>query len=67
MNDTMRRERGLAEIQAFLRREKQSLAEDMIIAAYQSDVPITAIEVMQKTAGITDVRLAELRKKAQTV
>jgi hypothetical protein len=37
----------------------------MIIIALQSNAPIALIETMQKGAGITDARLAELRKQAK--
>ena len=66
MSDTMRRERGLAEIQAFLKKREITGMEKMIIMALQSNVPAEAIEVMRTGAGITDVRLAELTKQAQT-
>ena len=69
MNDTMRREKGLAEIQAFLNRNKKTGEttgmEKMIITAIQSNVQPEAIETMKNVAGITDVRLAELKKQAQ--
>ena len=81
MNDTLRRERGLAEIQAFLERNKRQAAEQaaeqatkqatqnaderMIIATIQNNFRPEAIEIMKKTAGITDARFAELINQAQ--
>jgi hypothetical protein len=77
MNDTMRRERGLAEIQAFLNRQRtqaaeqaaksatQSTAEKMLIMAIQSNAAPLVIETMQKGMEITDTRLAELKILAQ--
>ena len=69
MNDIMRRERGLSEIHMFLERNKKSGEavgmEKMIITALQSNFPSEAIEVMKKSAGITDIRLAELKNQAQ--
>jgi hypothetical protein len=73
MSDTMRRERGLAEIQAFLNSQRkeaaqnatQSTAEKMLIMAIQSNAAAIVIETMQKGMGITDTRLAELKILAQ--
>jgi len=69
MNDTMRREKGLAEIQAFLNNQKRSAVqkamEESLISAFQNNAPTPLIEVMQKSAGITDIRLDELKKQAQ--
>ena len=39
--------------------------EKMLIMALQSNVPAHAIETMRKGAGITETRLAELKKQAQ--
>ena len=77
INETMRRERGLAEIQAFLNRQRKQAAEqaaqsakatgmeEMVILAIQNNVHPEAVEVMRKAAGITDIRLAELKEQAQ--
>jgi len=73
VNDTLRRERGLAEIQAFLNRQRneaaqnatQNTAEKMLIMAIQSNATAIVIETMQKGMGITDTRLAELKILAQ--
>jgi len=39
--------------------------EEMIVTAIQNNAQPELIETMRKTAGITDARLAELRKQAQ--
>jgi hypothetical protein len=39
--------------------------EKMIMVALQSNAPTNVIETMQKGAGITDAKLAELKKQAQ--
>ena len=67
MDETMRRERGLAEIQAFLKKQKQSGMEKMIVTALQSNAPLELIEAMRKNADITEYRLAELKKQAQII
>ena len=46
--------------------EIKKTKEEMIIIALQSNVPNMVIETMQKKAGITDARLAELRKQTQS-
>jgi len=74
MSETMRRERGLAEIQAFLewnRRQGAKSAEatgmeKMIVAAIQNNVQTEAIESMRKIAGVTDDRLIELKQRAKS-
>jgi len=74
VNDTLRRERGLNEIQAFMEKQKRSAAkkaekstaEKMLIMAMQSNVPSEAIEIMRTGVGITDTRLAELKEQAQS-
>ena len=69
VDETLRREQGLAEIQAFLAKGKkiaiQKHSEDMLIEALQNDVPHAFIEIMRTRAGITESRLAELKKQAQ--
>jgi hypothetical protein len=68
VDETLRREQGLAEIQAFLAKGKkmaiQKHSEDMLIEALQNDVPHTFIEIMRTRAGITDARFAEIKKLA---
>jgi len=73
MSDTLRRERGLIEIQAFLERNKRAgIAEGeikgeikgmeiMIITALKNNAAPALIEALQTSAGVSDVRLAELR------
>ena len=39
--------------------------EEMIIVAIQNNVPCEAVEAMRKNAGITELRLVELKKQAQ--
>jgi len=69
VNDTLNRQGELLQLQNYFRkREQKSKAtgmEEMIIAAFQNNFQPEAIETMKKTAGITDVRLAELRKQAK--
>jgi predicted transposase/invertase (TIGR01784 family) len=69
VNDTMKRERGMRELQIFLnKREQKSKAvgmEEMIITAFQANAASEVIEAMQQNAGITEARLAELKKQAQ--
>ncbi|MCL1996678.1 MAG: PD-(D/E)XK nuclease family transposase [Defluviitaleaceae bacterium] len=45
--------------------EKKKAQEEMIITAIQNAVPSQAIEAMRKNAGITETRLAELKKQIQ--
>jgi len=77
VNDTLNRYDELLQLQNFFRRREQKVAEQaavsaeqktaekMIIAAFQNNFQPEAIETMQKTAGITDTRLAELKKQAE--
>ena len=39
-------------------------AEEMLITAIKVNVPTEAIEAMRQHAGITEARLAELKKQA---
>ena len=52
MSDTMRRERGLAEIQAFLKKREATGMEKMIIATLKINAPSEVIETMKTTAGL---------------
>jgi len=73
INDTMRREKGLNELQNFMNRQRQisaqkaaqKTAEDILISAFQNNFPIEAVEVIRQRAGITESRLAELKEQAQ--
>jgi len=65
MSDTMRRERGLIEIQAFLARNKREGMEEMIITALKNNAAPALIEALQISAGVTDARLAELKSQVQ--
>ena len=47
--------------------EKQKLAEEMLITAFQNAVPLQAIEAMRQNAGITEDRLAELKEQAKRI
>jgi len=62
VNDTMRRERGLREIQVFIEKREAAGMEKMIVMALQNNVHSEAIEVMRKGAGISDARFDELKK-----
>ena len=68
MNNTMRREQGLNEIQAYMQRREQEaeqrVKEEMIITAFKNNATPALIEALRLSAGITDDRLAEI--KAQT-
>ena len=69
VDETLRREQGLAEIQAFLAKNRrmgvQEANENMIIMALQNNVASDVIEIMRTSVGVTDSRLAELKKQAQ--
>jgi len=65
INDTMRREKGLNELQNFMNRQKLESAEKMLITAIQNGVPASAIEAMRQSVGITDTRFAVLKKQAR--
>ena len=77
VNDTLNRQGELLQLQNYFRRREQKaaqqaavsaeekLAEKMIIAAFQNNFQPEVIETTKKTAGITDARLAELRKQAK--
>ena len=65
VDDALRRERGLKEIQAFLIKNKAVGMEEMIITAFKANAPSEIIEAMRKQAGITEARLAELEKRAK--
>jgi hypothetical protein len=71
VNDTLNRAGELLQLQNyFRRREQKSKAtgmEEMIITAFQTNAPTEVVEAMKKNAGITDMRLAELKKKSETV
>jgi hypothetical protein len=60
----------LLEFQKYVKKEAQTEAqkvkEELIITAFQNSFPPEAIEAMQKKAEITDARLAELKKLAQS-
>ncbi|MCL2388670.1 MAG: hypothetical protein FWC89_14155, partial [Defluviitaleaceae bacterium] len=72
VNDTLNRAGELLQLQNYFRRKEQKIAasaeatgmEKMIIAAFQNNVQLEAIESMRNTAGITDIRFAELKKQA---
>ena len=66
VNETLRRERGLIEIQAYMNRREQSVAEKMIITAFQNSAAFDVIEAMKNIAGITEARLVELKNQAQS-
>jgi hypothetical protein len=65
VNDAMKREQGLLELQTFLNKQKQKGKEEMLIMAIQTNVPNEALETMRQRAEITESRLAELKKQAQ--
>ena len=77
VNDTLNRKKELEQLRAYMERQTQKGEalgmqkgeavgmEKMIIMALQSNAPTYVIEAMQKGAGITKSRLAELKKQAQ--
>jgi len=69
VNDTLNRAGELLQLQNYFRRREQQAAQNaeerMIVMAMQSNAPAEVISTMQKGAGITDTRLAELKKQAQ--
>ncbi|MCL2203425.1 MAG: Rpn family recombination-promoting nuclease/putative transposase [Defluviitaleaceae bacterium] len=69
VNDTLNRAGELLQLQNYFRRREQQATQNaeerMIVMAIQSNAPTEVISTMQKGAGITDTRLAELRKQAQ--
>ena len=71
VNDTLNRAGELLQLQNYFKRQARkealNVAEEMILAAIQSNVQPEAIETMRKKAGITDTRLAELKKQAEAV
>ena len=82
VNDTLNRANELLQLQNYFRRREERAAEkaakqaaesakaigmeEMIIAAIQSNAQPQVIETMKATAGITDTRLEELKKQAQS-
>ena len=74
VNDTLNRAGELLQLQNYFRRREQKAAvsadikakEEMLIMAMQNNAPPTLITTMQQGAGITDSRLSELRKQAQS-
>lgn len=77
VNDTLNRKNELEQLREYMKRREQKLAqaekqkgeaagmEKMIITAIKVNAPAAVIEDMRKGAGITEARLAELRKQAQ--
>jgi len=63
------REKKMAQkvAQEATKKAEDATAEKMIISAFQNNFPVVAIETMQKTAGLTDARLAELKKQALAI
>ena len=83
VNDTLNRAGELLQLQNYFRKREQKAAEqaaaqatisakatgmeEMIITAFQTNAHAEVIEAMKKNAGITDIRLAELKKQAEAV
>ncbi|MCL2216111.1 MAG: Rpn family recombination-promoting nuclease/putative transposase [Defluviitaleaceae bacterium] len=79
VNDTLNRAGELLQLQTYFRRREQKAAEqaavnakatgmeEMIKTAFQTNAPAEVIEAMKKNSGITDTRLADLRKQAEEV
>ena len=73
VNETLNRKGELLQVQNYFKRQAEKVAksakatgmEEMIITAFQTNAPAEVIEAMKKNAGITDIRLAELKKQAQ--
>ena len=70
VNETLNHNNELEQLKDyFIRLEQkteQKTAEKMIIIAFHNNADPTLIEAMRQNAGITESRLAELRKQAQT-
>ena len=73
VNDTLNRQGELLQLQNYFRLKEQKVAasakatgmEEMIITAFKTNANAEVIEAMKKNAGITDTRLAELKKQAE--
>ena len=77
VNDTLNRKNELEQLREYMKRREQKLAlsaeqkgeavgmEKMLIMAWQNNAEPSVIEALQKGAGITDARFAELKKQAQ--
>jgi len=65
VGDAIRRGKGFAEVQVFIENQQRKVAENMIIDALKSNFSPEAIEVLQKSADISDDRLAVLKMRAQ--
>ena len=70
VNETLDRRGELLEFQEYVKKQAQSEGqkgkEEMIITAFMNNVSAEAIEAMRKNAGITEARLDELKKQAQS-
>jgi hypothetical protein len=74
VNDTLNRKSEMEQLREYMIRreqkaavaEKQKGMEEMVIMAIQNAFPAEAIETMRAGAGITEARLTELKKQAQT-
>ena len=71
VHETLDRHGELLQLQNYFKRQAQKAAvtskEEMIIVALQGNAPSELLESMRKNAGITDMRLAELKKQAQKI
>jgi len=65
VGDAIRRGKGFAEVQVFIENQQRKVAENMIIDALKSNFSPEVIEVLQKSADISDDRLAVLKMRAQ--
>ena len=71
VHDTLDRQGELLQLQNYFRKREQKSKttgmEEMIITALKGNTPSEVIESMRKNAGITEIRLSELKKQATNV
>jgi len=73
VNATLNRKSEMEQLSDYIRMQQrkaaeeaaEKTAEEMILAALRSNFATTVIETMQKSAGITEARLDELKQQAQ--
>ena len=70
VNETLDRKEKLKQLRNYIVRQQQKAAavcmEKMIITAFQSNATPEVIEAMCKNAGMTESRLAKLKKQTGT-
>ena len=66
VNKTLDRKGELEQIAYYVLRQEAQAKEKMIVLAIQSNATPETLEAMRQGAGITEARLTELKKLAQT-